>query len=761
MKKILRKIFLPLFVVAVLIGSIFAILRQAEKTYTYAEPNESVLKDTNSAEEAGSLVQDAIQALFANEEGAIEVSKIFETAFSGIGYVQSGITFLKLIGVMKDPTREALANIQRQLTAITDRLAIMDAKLDTIIKKMEEIRAEQDFIERTEAARDYREYYRKFKLNYVTNSLQKLITQFEAMQINSIREWYNAESIDDRKGDFDNSEFLLIYDYINVNDEGKYELRFNTNNELPTDEGTRYIKFSPAFLPLKDDVSAWNVNNFRTVLTDYIKDKINTIPDELVKSANFPELDDDLIDDIVDDLINLIIFRTTAVEVNKDVTYPLLVLDAFENYAENLNLSEVGFDACIKSLYYTHAFEYEISDNIKELCASFIIETAYYGSFVKDVLTMSRDIKIEKKDAFDETYCKAINKLDSTKEKALTGKPNYCYLTNTLLYYGQIDVTASGKVQYYKKGGTTGYMASSAKGFDIKISRIDENSNKTGTYGLNQLIGNHAATLISMTLRSNGIKADHTYFAKMLSGAENAKDTGVILADMTGTKDLPYDSTYPLKVKNVTGDYFKDNTEVSARFLPSHATTDYLTWHKMLEGSIYDQTTGTLYSNSTVAAMAIYGENHWFWNTDESAYLTATASNVVTRNYNIRTTTHKDAEKQIYVMDFDFATSYNCILQEALKPILNGIDETGPLYTYRMNNYYKDPAPAEPLPDAVDVEIVAKEDPQEQIDKAILTIPKIYIAIIVIPCVIVGLVIIGITTYILFKSLKKKKENKE
>lgn len=763
LKAFKRSILLLLLAVSIFFGTIIGIANNSSNTYTtYAEPDNLLTSAEDNPEQAGSLVQDAIEALFANEEGVVEIANIFSSIFSGVGMVNSGITFLKLTGIMKDATAESLANIQRQLTAITDRLAIMDAKLDTIIKKMEEIRAEQDFIKRTDAARDYREYYRNFRRDYVTNTgLIPLITQFEAMQLNSTRTWYEATNATERQGNIDNSQIVVIYDLINTDTTPKYDLRFTTTNGIPADADARYVVFNADFLPTIDDVAAWNVDNYRTEIINYVKNKINTIPDQLQTSANFPELTEAMINQITEDLVNVIVFRTTATAINRDAQYPLSVINAFNNYAENLNLSEVGFDACIKSLYYTHAFEYEIAETIEELCASFIIETAYYGSFVKDVLEMSKDINAEKKATFNSTYCKAINKLEKTKERSLTGKPNYCYLTNTVLYYGEVDVNASGKIQYYKKGGTTGYMASSGKGFDIQIKRFDETSKLVGTYGLNQMIGNHAATLISMTLLSNGILADHAYFAKQLSGATNAKDCGVILADMTNEKDLAFDSTYPLKVKKVIGDYFTDGSNVSMRYLPNKTTTDYITWHKALEGSVYNPANGALEVNSTVAAIAIYGESHWFWNTDESAFMSGTPSNVVTRNYNTRNTTHKDAEKQIYIMDFDFATAFNCLLQEALAPsLMDNSEGADPLYDFRQANNYKDPAPAEEIPAATEVEFVVKEDLQEEKDRAILLLPKIYAAIIIIPCVIFGIATTCLVVFLVLRYRKNKKNTK-
>lgn len=764
MSKVLKRTFLlaMLSVLTVFVVIFCDAQISKDKYTTYANPTTDLLSDEKQAEQAGSLVQDAIESLFANEEGIVDIAEIFKGLFSGIGMVNSGITFLKLTGIMKDATAEALANIQSQLSTISDRLELMDAKLEKIIKKMEEIRAEQDFIDRTTSARDYRSYYRDFKTDYCTKALKPLITQFEAMQINAMKGWYNAETSDLRQGEIDNSQIILIYDYLE--DEEKYDVRFTMSNALPTEDGSRYIKFSSDFLPLKGDVAAWDANDFRKEITDFVKDKINSIPTQLEFSSNFPDLTEAVINQTVEDLVNLLIYRTTAVLINDDASYPLAVLDAFDNYAENLNNSEVGYAAIVKALYYTHAFEFEVSDLINELCAESIFETAYYGSFVRDVLAMSKDVTNTKRAEFDTNYCKTINKLEDTRSKSISGKPNYCYITNTVLYYGSVDVKASAKIEHYEKSGVSGYMSYSGKGFEVSIQRYDENSNKVGSYGKNQMIGDHAATLLSMTLRSNGIVANNAYLAEKLSGAKNVTDKGVVLVDILGETELPFDSTFSMKVKKVIGDYFSDGSDVSMRYLPSKTSTSYVQWHKRLQASMFDFVNSSLSSEATVAGIGVYGESHWFWNTDEATFMSGSTSKIVSRDYNKRTVTHKDADKMVYVTDFDFSTTYNCILQEALAPNLqNEDDKVNPLYSFREETNYIDPAPAEAFPPASESSAVVKEDPEEELQKAILLIPSVYRAIIIIPCVIVGLGIAGLTAFLIiyYRKNKKKPENQE
>lgn len=643
------------------------------------------------AERAGQFVSDATTLLFSDATGAVTVSSVFKNIFLDIGYVKTAISlvtsFLQLTGVIKDPTAEAFAKIQAQLTDINERLKSMDGKLDDIIKNMSALAAKTDFNHRDESARDYRRYFSDFKRDYGEKGLNALITEFEALQIDAIHKWYNATTPEARVNEItDNSEVYLLYGKANPEDEEE-TLIYTLENGVPEDFDGTWIKIGRELLPLKSDLKTWNVDTYRDELFNYIHAKIDEYYGTMLTDIPDGTSREVFINRISEDALNLLIYRTTAEEVNKSASFAKNVKKAFEDYKYNLLRPECGFDAAIKSLYFTHAFEYEIKDSIKELCAELTFETAYYGSFVRDILAMSNDIKQTEREEFDASMCDAIIKLDDIKNSALTGKDTYCYLTNTVLYYGNMTMGASAQVKTARDGPDDIYKSFTASSFSVNIYKYDGK-----LYTRNQLIGNDAASLISLTLRSNGINADHAYFNEHLSN-KNATNQGGIIVALDAEKDLPLDASTPLLVHRIIGDYFDHGGVVTLSNFSSKLDKSYLGWHRMIQGSLYNFASGTLSANTVVAAFGVYGESHWYWSDDESAFLTATGSTIGAVDRSYQQVCTKDYGKRQYDNNYAVTFKYNCIIQEALVPQLQGAeDETNPLYSFRTLTNYTAPS---------------------------------------------------------------------
>ena len=566
---------------------------------------------------------------------------------------------------------------------------------------------------------------------------------------------------------------MLIYD---KRDDGSYELRYSLKNGVPQDFDGRYLILSEEFLPLKNDVGAWNIDDYFTELQNYIVNKIYSGFSDIV-SNDYPEYTPDgvypdgifteeVAKQTAADAVNLLIYRTTAEEINKSAEFAKNVKSAFENYKSNLVKSENGFDAIIRALYYTHTFEYEISDVINDIFAELVFETVYYGSFAKDVIGMSNDISKDEKTAFNDVYCDAINTLDNIKNAALTGQPNYCYLTNTIVYYGLIDMTASAEIKTYADGPDDGYTSYTAQGFTTKIYRY----NNAGTtiygptsavkYNNSYLIGNDAANLIFMTLRSNGIVAGHEYFMTNIPTGSKTTDCGATLVSLSGETTLPKDSAFPMKVQKVIGDYFTDGSTVTLRNLPANLSSEYVNWNKMIQGSVFNFATGSLSANATVAGVALYGEHHWYWSDDESAFMSGTVSSVIERNYQKVCT--KDYGTRRFDNNYSMATKFNCILQEPYVYKLSGSENAvDPLNSFREESGYVEFELSEETENILPSE--SSSLPEKEQDKAIyqavMTIPSLYKAVIIIPCVFVGLIGAGIAVYFIVRArrIKKKK----
>ena len=540
----------------------------------------------------------------------------------------------------------------------------MDAKLDDIIKAMDELKAETEFISRTDRARDYRQYFKNFNENQCTDSLDKLITEMEAMRINALKDWYNAASADDRKGAIDNSALTLLFD---EGGSGEYTLRFTTENGLPANYDGRYVVLTGDFLPTAGELPQWHIDNYREAVENYIAGKI----EENFASLEFNAYDaltaenEEAVKAVATEAVNLLIYRVTAKEINKDARFALSVLDAFDNYKNALLADENGFDAIVRSLYYSHAFEYQISDLIKEIYNEYTVKSTYYGTFVQDVITMSNDVSKDRRDKFEDGYFGAIIDLNNKKDGALTGEPTYCYLTNTIITYGAVRFSTSAMVKTYKDGPNYGYTSFEANSFNYSVYNSPDGST-TRYYDRTQLIGNASATLLSMTLMANGVRATHEYFSdNILAGVQNHK---AIAVSFDPESTLATDSPLALRNTRVIGVYFTA-AAYSLNALPAGTEKEYIRHNKNVRGALFDFETGTLKVNTPLAALAVFAEDHWYWSNDEVALLGGPYD---ARSYasNYETVCTKNYGKNRFEHYYTLNLWYNCLIRVPLKQSL-------------------------------------------------------------------------------------------
>lgn len=715
------------------------------------DENEILLTDQNGLyEEASEIMQDIIEKLFADDDGVVGVKQIFKTIFSGIGYVNSGATFLKLIGIMKDGTGEALAHIQEQLEMIYDKLLAMDAKLDAIISEMAAIKGEARFIARTDAARDYRRYFNDFIRDYCTKGLNPLITDFESMRIDSMKKWYNSSSSDDRVGElFDNSNVILVWDHIE-SDESEFNLRYHLSNELPEDcidssfDG-RYLILPSSALPVKSQVKQWHVDTYYDEISSFIYNQLVEHESEITKSGFDASMTDLEKQEAAYDAVNLLVYRTTAEAVNESSYFANSVLEKFNDYIVNLLKDENGFDAALKSLYYTHTFEGEISEVIDSLYESLVFEVGYYGAFVRDVINMSNDISKEKKAAFDDSYSNTIVKAQKSRNKAITGYPNYCYITNTVLYYGIASMSASGQIKFHSSGTTGGFDWHTVNGFSTQLYRVDSNGN-TKQYNNNALIGTDASTLISLTLRSNGIVADHDYFLKNLGDGQKIDDYKSIIVTNYGLSDIPFDSKTPIHSEMVIGRYFPADRMITFNDYQGVYDKDYFLYRKQITGQLFDFTTSTITSNAVLAAFAMYGESHWYWSVDEAAFFSGAPYGRYDRSYVRNSPSAKD-----HIDNYAVSFKHNILIQEEVQiSPQNESEGLNSLYTFRKKNNYSEPIDSF-LNEPEKIETFGKDSGFNS---------KVgFYSLIIVPCVVI-VIGAGLGTFFMVRGNKKRKNKK-
>lgn len=696
----------------------------------------------DSALKAGEIAMQALKLLSDDK-----VTSIFKTIFTGVGYFNSALTFLKLIGVMEDSTGEALAKIQETLDKINSKVDAIDTKLNGLIDSMSKMQATTEFIARTTNAKDYRYYYKNNFYDGYRKALVDLIdVDFETMRTNAIKAWYQAGKHEQRVSTtLDNSNVILIYDQ---DETGKYVLRYTTQNRIPSGYTERCVYLSNDFLPLVSDLPQWNIDTYQDNVKHFIEEKIKANFNG-VAFQNYPEFaarDEQAIKAVAVDAVNLITYRAIANEINKDSHFANAVLNAFNNYAKDLLKPEAGFDALVRALYYTHAFEFEIQEPVEELYNSMVVEVAYFGSFVLDVIGMSNDIARERKNDFYQTYCNTLVSLRDKKDASFTGHPNFCYLTNTLLEYGTVTMNTSAQIKITRDIGQDGYSSFSANSFTTSAS----------PYDLKQMIGTDAANLLMLTLRANGVTAGHDYFMNSgygFSQSQLQEDCGAILVSVQGESDLPQDSSVTLTANPVTGSWFNGTVQLSS--LPGRAESKYIVYHRQVQGTVANFAAGTVTNNATVAALAIYGESHSYWWDDESAFLSGPNSAAkITRN--VKETCTRTQGRQKFDEDFTMSVKYNCLVSVPLVPSLftdPDQENPSPLTSYISESNAiaeAERTPDQPAPVEEQEPVRASED-QEKNGKTLLVL------YVVVPVAVV-LAAGGLTTFFVIRARRKKKK---
>lgn len=589
--------------------------------------------DPMSYEEIGKAISivdlavDDLEGVFTPEE-AMSITEMFNTmtdAFKSVGSIvapiNGSVTFLKLIGVMKDNNVEMLKSIMMQMQTISEQLSEIDRKLDNITDQMAQMQASIEMKERTNQALAMESAWRSFDVEYCETGLDQFISDYNAMVLNGMKAWCTSTDASVRKEDgVDNSQLILVYEKT----ADGYSLVYTKDNvdpaSLPAD--ARYVVLKSDMLP---GTISWNVNTYQQNICNAIKTNIQAKENDgsyVYDAKNFTEFEnnsgytEDLLQTVSQDALNLLTYRIAATKVNKDAKFSLDVQKLFNNYSLRLLESGNGLDAMIESLYLTHAFEYQVKDELTAFCNQMIVKTGVYGSFVMNVLGMSDFITEGEKWSTMRTYCNDLKMIESCISNGLTGKDNYCYLTNSLVYFGNIDFNTVAKIKTTTSGHNLTYKSSSIDPTNISISY----GRRKYSAVKEDLIGDSDMQLINMMLHNNGQETNFAYYNQYLGeGAQTNYNNSILKVD--GESAYPMDCAKGLAVTNCIGSYFAKSTVTRIDKLPGHAEGKYVTGRRRVTGTMMVTDSGSMASSSLLTAVATYGESHWYWGKDEAAFM--------------------------------------------------------------------------------------------------------------------------------------------
>lgn len=237
------------------------------------------------------------------------------------------------------------------------------------------------------------------------------------------------------------------------------------------------------------------------------------------------------------------------------------------------------------------------------------IKNAVYGTFVMNVLGASVTASAGEKKTVLNNFNESIKYINQAKKNSVTGNDNFCYITNTIVETADIQFTDRAGANTIEASNTdVAYTSSCLNGTEHSIS-------KSGA-----LLNERQILLLQATAVSNGNTFDSKYILNSTNSTD-ATETGKIVTSFGEDEPFDFDGT-TLKVTRAIGDYFKMD---SLTGLPAKADKGCITYGTKVTGGVFDIESGKEDTNATLLAIAVYGESHWYWKTDECAFLSGPA----------------------------------------------------------------------------------------------------------------------------------------
>ena len=619
------------------------------------------------------------------------ISSTFSTIGDFVVPLNGCVNFLQLIGLMKDGTASALANIQTQLADISNKLTQMDSKLNQLTEDMTKLQATEEFHARALMANQMSKSWHDFQTDYMENRMDELIRQYNSLMTDDLKAWNNGTLAATAENGYQMDFYKVVIWYKCVNPDGEdgrqYELQQNFANDVDykhdrnkssdpyiiyrNDFGDQFEDYDKVlvlderFFPKEGEI-IWNVNTFRNDLKEYIEKKLwlyignpDVFPQLKPLNLDYYDFEEDrgLYDEIAEEAANRIIYKISYSEINESSDFPSRVVKQFREYCAHLVNSSEGLDAMLKTIYLSHAFEYETADDIRNFLNQMAVETGTYGAFACNIVSMSEDVTEADKLAIAANMSMALTKIGELKHSSLLGDGRYCYITNSLIDYGRLEMSASVEDYWRHRGSYYAYRDCDGGDISVSIKMSNDSEPVSGS-----LIGDSNALLLTYMLKMNGHDLSHDYMNENLTFQKQQDYNGLITSLKTPVK-MTKDADICLSTSNVIGDYFKGDPQIYLNSLPDDAEFKYVNIKNTITGTLYDPLRVKTQVDKPLLAIGVYGENHLLWTVDESALLYGPTDKGVLK-YEIDTVqTDSDAiANRYYTTTLTENITYNCLI---------------------------------------------------------------------------------------------------
>lgn len=567
--------------------------------------------DPAKANDAVGKFTDALSKFYTDTSEMSKVSS-FLTRFGGLTSAASGaIGILQILGIVKDPTQVALAQILDAVNNMKLQLNQIDKKLDVIHQELINIAVSQQEINRNNKATTMLHYWNEFNTNYC-EPLNDKMSQYEGYVNAGIKKWWessshdgiwvlytkadNAPSLTYAKGAYkqgkptkaDNGESVLADDSFGVPAEylpNTASIPFDVNTYRETFASQMASKFVEA------------ANNHKLVATDAFYKSWKALSEDKKKEKART---------YAADILNTQIYKTSCQVMSDNDQWVRGLLSAYKKYCDNILKRDSGVNAMLNAIYNSHGFEGEAKDDITKLIDGLTVQAGYYGQFALTCACQDSMQSIQNRQTTQQQFIDTVTSLSDKKNSALKNHDNYCYVTGTVLSYEDVEMTSDLSVHTRTGRGTKDY-----KGYTSTEWKT--------TNAVPNMLDDVNAQVLYRQYRANtqGCATFMDYLSKYGTGIK-PNLTG-IMTRWGGISSFSLDEGITMTSMQVHfGDYFQNNQQYRINVgNDSKIENKYFHVHDKITCDTFDLTKGTLSVNQVACARALYGETHWYWKIDE------------------------------------------------------------------------------------------------------------------------------------------------
>lgn len=582
-----------------------------------AAPVQGSVSEAAAAEGEEFLLAEAVakfteaMSKFATDTAEMSTLSSFLTRFGGVTSIAGGVLgILQMTGIIRDSTTAALSEILDEIHNMQDKLNEMDNKLDRINKQLVDIAVVQEEKDRSNNADKMLDYWNNFNSKYC-EPMDQLMEVYQGKINEGIKAWWQQKSHDGVYAIYTTIDNEAALTYSNA--------AFSSGMPAKADNGEAVApaysigvpaRYMPDTASIKFGIDTYRDDFEKAMAASIIKaaDANRLIADKNGPFANWRSLSStqkqELATSYAKDILNTQIYRIACDVMSENDSWVIEVTGAYKNYCSNVLNKNTGVNAMLNAMYLTHAFEGEIKEEIEEFCDAMVAQTGVYGQFALTCACQDNMQSASKREAVQKQYANTILKLADRKKQALTGHPNYCYITGTLLEYKGVTARSNVAVTY-KSGAYKGYTSNN---WSIELPHILNSIYSQVLFHQYQTL-DQGNTSFTSYLNSYGVKLP------------SASWSGEIMTNYGGPQVFSLSEGVRMQAIEILGEYFSTaghyNIDVGTG---GKVEQKYYHIHDKVTYDAFDMRTGALSLDKIAGARAFYGESHWYWETDEAHF---------------------------------------------------------------------------------------------------------------------------------------------